>query len=62
MSKSACEITLVVPVDAFGARGFDFTLKFASDFDDMVINSNLYSFFFKQLFCIIMPTNVTDPV
>ncbi len=43
---STCEIMSMVPVDDGGARGFDFTLQVANNYDGMVINSRFYNFFF----------------
>ncbi len=33
-----------------GAGGFDYTLKVANVFDDIIINNNLYNFSVEQLF------------
>ncbi len=49
VSKSTHEISLLVPIDEWGARGFDHTLQVTNDFDDMRINKNLNNFSFEQL-------------
>ncbi len=49
-SKSTCEIISIVPVNDRGARGFIHILMAANNFDDMIINNNLYKFSFEQLY------------
>ncbi len=48
-SKSINEIKLSVPIDDGGARGFDYTLEAASDFDNTFVNYNLYNFLVEQV-------------
>ncbi len=50
MSKSTWETKLFIPYDNGGAGGFDYTLKVANVFDDIIINNNLYNFSVEQLF------------
>ncbi len=41
VSKSTGKMKMYVPINNSRARGFDYTLEVANEFDDNVINSNL---------------------
>ncbi len=48
-SKSKCGIISMVPIDDGGTSVFDYILQVANEFDDTIINNDLYNFWFEQL-------------
>ncbi len=68
-SNTMYEITLTIPNNNSGAKCVDFFFQVTNNFDDMVINCNLYNFSIDQLysayqtvFWVLTPTKVTSSV
>ncbi len=49
MSRTLCDIKLYIPINNSGKGGFDYTLKVANVFDNVVTNNKISTFAMEQL-------------